>query len=181
MQTANINCNCPKPQFGMALKKPDDIEKFVKYAGLDKKLPRMGVQQIVREQAKNKNFDIIMDNDMAVKVIRKTIKPETSPEIVEVFPASRHTIAGIRNKNISEKADIALESARSRTEAAFIVISATFKLLFNIARTVVNPKLAVKGNIREAAEYAARADKAEIAKEAAHRKIIAKANKIFEK
>lgn len=63
MQVNNVQ---NRPNFGMALKKPEDMQKFVNYISKyhDYKIVKRGLIQIQKEQANNKYFDIkFLDND----------------------------------------------------------------------------------------------------------------------
>lgn len=57
----NLNCNCPKPQFGMAFRKPTTPQAtraLAEYAGLDKKIGIKGLKQFIDEQRTLTHFDV---------------------------------------------------------------------------------------------------------------------------
>ena len=78
----NLDCNCPKPQFGMAFRRPvgKDIGKLSDYLGLDKKVNIKGYVQFIKEQSKQTRYDVdyVASTNMARVIDNKTDKVVSS-------------------------------------------------------------------------------------------------------
>lgn len=56
----NLNCNCPKPQFGMAFRRPEgkDLSKLSDYLGLGEEVNRKGFAQYIKELKNHTRYDV---------------------------------------------------------------------------------------------------------------------------
>ena len=59
MQVNNVNCNCPKPQFGMAFRRPEGkaMSQLSEFVGLEKEINRKGFAQYIKELKNFRNYD----------------------------------------------------------------------------------------------------------------------------
>lgn len=175
-----VNLNNNNPQFGMAFRKPANLEAFSKYANLKKTLPRRGVQQIVSEQANNKYFDIAMNEDNSVSVIKKALDGNSKDVVVERFPARNTNVAHQKINILSAKGDKAVEKNKnSDIKGLYYLTSYITKMFIEGAKAVINPKTVVRKNIYQAGEYATKLEKAQVAKNAANQKAIKSAEEMF--
>ena len=83
----NLDCNCPKPQFGMAFRKPQgkDLGKLSDYVGMEKEINRKGFAQYVNQLKNNKRFDVdyVADGNTA-----RVIDSNTE-EVIDSFHGSK--------------------------------------------------------------------------------------------
>lgn len=91
---ANLNCNCPKPQFGMAVRKPQSqITKRLlsEYLNLDKRTNVRGWQQFIKEQ------DNLLAHDIKIDPLSKSfdVINNTTGKVVESFPSCATDITGL--------------------------------------------------------------------------------------
>ena len=72
----NLDCNCPKPQFGMAFRRPEgkNMGKLADYLSLDKEINRKGFAQYIKELKKQTRYDVdyIASTNMARVIDNKT-------------------------------------------------------------------------------------------------------------
>ena len=56
----NLNCGCPKSQFGMAFRRPEgkDLSKLSDYLGLSEEINRKGFAQYIKELKNHKQIDL---------------------------------------------------------------------------------------------------------------------------
>lgn len=57
----NCDCNCPKPQFGMAFRRPEgkDLSKLSDYLGLSEEINRKGFAQYIKELKNHTRYDVV--------------------------------------------------------------------------------------------------------------------------
>ena len=57
----NLNCGCPKSQFGMAFRRPEgkDLSKLSDYLGLSEEINRKGFAQYIKELKNHTRYDVV--------------------------------------------------------------------------------------------------------------------------
>lgn len=100
MQT-NLNCNCPKPQFGMAVRIPvnkEEQKQIARFLQLNKKTNIRGWKQFKHEQNHVTSHDIAFDpvNNTALIIENRTNK------LVEAFGPFREGNTGLHHFGCSK-------------------------------------------------------------------------------
>lgn len=90
----NLNCNCPKPQFGMAFRKVSvvDVPSFINYARIDiSPIKEKAVRKFIDKQRKNKLLDLKYNaEDDSIMVVDKSDYKSMAP--LSVFPNTKRTV-----------------------------------------------------------------------------------------
>ena len=146
------------PSFGMALRKPQDMERFTEYiVGIGPaSLKKRGLARLVKQQATNAHFDLEYRPGEGVAVIPKSVDAEKYGFVEEVFgKGSKCSDARARYTAMytGEAYDKAYEAA-SKTKRALMTAKKVFAFMRTVGEAFIHPEMMLPKSMKAASEKA---------------------------
>lgn len=179
------------PSFGMALRKPQDMERFTKYivsAGPEA-LAKRGLARVVKKQANNAHFDIEYRPHQGVAVVPKS-EEAVKHGYGDVLYTKKDVCNDLRGRYVEKYCGDAYKDAYESASKSKKVLMTTRKVLAFVrvlGNSLVHPEEALPKAMRAASKGATASEislKSKIAEEAAasakKQKLEAEIESIFE-
>ena len=146
------------PSFGMALRKPQDMERFTEYiVGIGPaSLKKRGLARLVKQQATNAHFDLEYRPGEGVAVIPKSVAAEKYGFVEEVFgKGSKCSDARARYTAMytGEAYDKVYEAA-SAAKRALMTIKKGFATMKMFGTFLIRPEMMLPTSMRAASRRA---------------------------
>lgn len=146
------------PSFGMALRKPQDIEKFTKYivSGGPECLAKRGLSRVVKQQAGNAHFDLEYRPGQGVAVIPTSEAAQKYGHTEEIF-GKGSKVSDVRSNYIRKYTGEAYEKAyeaASKPKRVLMTTKKVFALIRTLGSSVIRPEQMLPTSMRAASNKA---------------------------
>ena len=146
------------PSFGMAFKKPQDVERFTKYvvSSGPEPLAKRGLARVIKKQANNAHFDLEYRPGEGVAVIPKSEAAQKYGFVEEVYgrgSACSDARARYIEKYSSDAYDNAYDAA-SKTKRALMTTKKVFASIKLFCDSLVHPEAFLPRGMRAASSRA---------------------------
>lgn len=167
MQIQNNTSN-ENPNFGMAFRKPADIDKYAKYI-TEHESPRRAVaasNDFIRSHSADTHFDMEMGPDNSIKVVAKTKEGRKFLEKTggeKKFPKNgNYSFSKLEEKQleIEERRDALEKAGASKLKMFFFNINSSIEMFLQKFRyKELSPKDLLPANMREADKFVSDSEK----------------------